>query len=295
MPDITSITSLTNPHIKAMRALHDRKHRRRAKLVLAEGVRIITEAVALGWRVGRLAFLAGREHDPSIARLIKATQAHGGVVLAVNEAVLAKITRKTNPQSAVACFDEQWQSLEDVLARTPSKQSPKPKAPNQNKARVWVALDRVRDPGNLGTIMRTLDAVAGAGIILIGACTDAYSVEAVRASMGACFNVRLVACDEAEFIAFCQHWRKIKQSRIIATSLTATVDYRTAEYTAPLIVLMGNEQSGLAPNLTPCATDLVRIPMAGRSDSLNLAVATALMLYQHYHHAPANGQKSLGG
>ena len=276
-----------------MRGLHDRRHRRRSRLVLAEGVRIITEAIALGWRAERLAFLAGRENDPPIANLIKATQNHGGVVLAVNAAVLAKITRKTNPQSAVACFGEQWQSLEDVLALASPKTNPK--ASNQNKARVWVALDRVRDPGNLGTIMRTLDAVAGAGIILIGACTDAYSLEAVRASMGACFNVKLVACDEAEFIAFCQHWRKIKQSRIIATSLTATAEYRTAEYTPPLIVLMGNEQSGLAPNLVPCATDLVRIPMAGRSDSLNLAVATALMLYQHYHHQPANGQKSLGG
>lgn len=278
------ITSLTNPHIKAMRALHDRRHRRRSRLVLAEGVRIITEAVALGWRAERLAFLAGRENDPPVANLITATQKHGGVVLAVNEAVLAKITRKTNPQSAVACFGEQWQSLDDVLALNLAKT--KPKLPKQDKPqnKVWVALDRIRDPGNLGTIMRTLDAVAGAGIILIGATTDAYSVEAVRASMGACFNIKLVACDEAEFIAFCQQWHKIKQSRIIATALTATKEYRTAEYTAPLIVLMGNEQSGLAPNLAPCATDLVRIPMAGRSDSLNLAVATALMLYQHYHY-----------
>ena len=270
---IHRITSLANPHIKAMRALHNRKHRRQSRLVLAEGVRIIHEAIDLGWQPQKLAFLDGRQGDPHIAGLIDATHAAGGEVLAVTPAVLAKISRKTNPQAAVACFAEKWQDLNEVLDEAAKG------GDGAGTGKLWVALDRVRDPGNLGTIMRTLDAVAGEGIILIGDCVDAYSVESVRASMGACFNTRLVACSEAEFIASIKTWG----GRVIGTSLTARHDYRLADFTPPLIVLMGNEQSGLTPALANAASSLAYIPMAGRSDSLNVAVATALMLYQYGH------------
>ena len=105
----------------------------------------------------------------------------------------------------------------------------------------WVALDRVRDPGNLGTVMRTADAVGAKGLILVGDCTDPYSVEAVRASMGAVFNVRIIACSEAEFLKFTAGW----PGHVIGTALPAAVDYRTADYAGSLIMLMGNEQAGL--------------------------------------------------
>ena len=138
-----------------------------------------------------------------------------------------------------------------------------------------MALDRVRDPGNLGTVMRTVDAVEAAGIILVGDCTDPYSFEAVRASMGAVFNVKMIACSEAEFIAFTTAWL----GRVIGTALPATVDYRQADYDGSLIMLMGNEQAGLNAPLMDVCDQLVKIPMQGRSDSLNLAVATGVALY----------------
>jgi len=105
----------------------------------------------------------------------------------MTESLLQRISRKDNPQMVLGAFGQRWDDL-DQVGGTPDE--------------CWVALDRVRDPGNLGTVMRTADAVGAKGLILVGDCTDPYSVEAVRASMGAVFNVRIIACSEAEFLKF---------------------------------------------------------------------------------------------
>jgi TrmH family RNA methyltransferase len=141
---------------------------------------------------------------------------------------------------------------------------------------IWIALDRVRDPGNLGTIMRTADAVGAQGVILIDDCTDPFSVEACRASMGAIFNLRIITTTTAGFASLAHRW----SGQIIGTALPASVDFRQARWQRPLILLMGNEQQGLPDALTALATQLVRLEMHGRSDSLNLAVATAICLYE---------------
>lgn len=143
-------------------------------------------------------------------------------------------------------------------------------------ARCWIALDRCRDPGNLGTIMRTADAVGAAGIILIAESCDPFSVEAVRASMGAIFNIAITRLDEPDFLAFAKDW----QGRITGTALPAAVDYRAADWGGPQIILMGNEQAGLTDALAASCHQLVKMPMQGRSDSLNLAVATGLAAYE---------------
>ncbi len=258
------INSLTNPTVKALRSLHERKYRRQSGQFLAEGMRIVMEAVDLGWAPQHLAFLDGRQDDDLVAHLITAAEAAGAECLAVSHEVLAKISRKDNPQAVVASFAEKWISMDDVI-KTES---------------LWVALDRVRDPGNLGTIMRSVDAVGGAGVILIGDSTDGFSVEAVRASMGACFNLSLAETTEAAFLDQITGW----QGEIIGTSLLASSDYRLAHWQAPTILLMGNEQAGLTDALAAAATQLIRMPMLGRSDSLNLAVATGVALYEHLRH-----------
>ncbi|XDZ65867.1 TrmH family RNA methyltransferase [Alphaproteobacteria bacterium LSUCC0684] len=255
------ISSLTNPAIKALRGLHERKHRRRSGLFLAEGVRIVTEALEQGWSPQTLVLVEGREEEPHIRRLLEQAEAAGADCLAVSEAIMAKISRKDNPQMVLASFMERWQTPEDVFA-TPSG--------------CWVVLDRVRDPGNLGTILRTADAVGASGVILVGDCVDAFSVESVRASMGAVFNVDLVRMAEDAFVTAA----KDTSFNILGTALPASVDYREAPWSAPLLLLMGNEQAGLSPGMMAAARQLVRMPMLGRSDSLNLAVATGLCLYE---------------
>ena len=141
---------------------------------------------------------------------------------------------------------------------------------------VWVALEAVRDPGNLGTIIRVADAVGASGVMLVGSCADPYSREAVRATMGSVFNVPLVHLPAREFVAWARNWR----GEIVGTHLRARHDFRGLRYRVPTLLLMGSEGPGLSPELGAVCSRMVRIPMAGRLDSLNLAVATALVLYE---------------
>jgi len=255
------ITSAGNTEVKRLRSLHERKFRRQTGWFLAEGMRICTEAVALGWRMHRLAYLASRADDRQIRALLQALTRDGGRALPVTESLLARVSRKDNPQMVLGAFEQRWLAADEVVP---------------DLDRCWIALDRVRDPGNLGTIMRTADATGARGVILIGDCTAPYSVEAVRASMGAVFNVALSSMSEAEFLDLAASW----PGRVVGTALPASVDYREADYSGPLILLMGNEQDGLTDGLMAACSQLVRMPMRGRSDSLNLAVASGLALYE---------------
>lgn len=254
------VTSLTNPTVKAVRALHQRKEREETGLFVAEGLKIVTEAVELGQAPTILMY--GKEADghPLLRQAIAATQKARGEVIEVTQDILAKVSRRDNPQAVVGVFRQVFQPLAKV----------DPKA-----ATCWVGLHRVRDPGNLGTIVRTADAAGCGGVILVGECCDPYSVEAVRATMGSIFAVPIIKADEAEFAA----WRKTWPGSVVGTLLTATSDHLSATYAKPALVLMGNEQQGLTPDLAALCDVNVKIPMRGRADSLNLSVATGIMIY----------------
>ena len=218
------------------------------------------EALELGWVPKNLVFLAGREDSEPLATIIAKSQ--DADIMAVSEAILSKISRKDNPQMVLASFKEQWHDSDEVFS---------------SEARCAIALDRIRDPGNLGTIMRTADATSARDILLIGDCCDAYSVESVRASMGAIFNMNLVRLTEDEFIEGCKNW----QGKVIATALSENAtDYKKADWSAPIMLLLGNEQSGLSPQLIKTADEVISMPMLGRSDSLNVAVAAGVSLYE---------------
>jgi RNA methyltransferase, TrmH family len=141
---------------------------------------------------------------------------------------------------------------------------------------VWLVLEGIRDPGNLGTIIRTVDAVGASGIVLVGATCDPYSRESVRATMGSIFNVPLVRTEAGPFRA----WAARCPGDAVGTHLSAREDFRTAPYRGPVLLVMGSEGPGLSDDLARVCSRLVKIPMAGRLDSLNLAVATALVLYE---------------
>jgi len=142
---------------------------------------------------------------------------------------------------------------------------------------VWVALDRVRDPGNLGTVIRTVDAVGAKGVILVGETTDPFSVETVRATMGSIFAVPVTKATPEAFLA----WRNSFSGLVAGTHLKGAVDYRSVDFSrGPVLLMMGNEQQGLPDNLAESCDRLLRIPQAGRADSLNLAVATGIMLFE---------------
>ncbi len=184
-------------------------------------------------------------------------------MLQVPAAVLAKIARRDNPQNVLGAFRQRFARLAET-------------GEPHGGSGLWVALDRIRDPGNLGAIIRTADAAGAQGIILIGACCDPFSSESVRATMGSIFHVPLARAGEGEFVAHAA----ATPARLVGTRLEAAHDYRQADYRPPCMVVMGNEQKGLSDGLARACDQLVRIPMAGRAESLNLAVATGLMIYE---------------
>jgi TrmH family RNA methyltransferase len=254
-----AVTSLTNPTVKAVRALHLRKERDETGLFVAEGLKNVTEGVELGHAPKIL--LYGRDGDhPLLKQAIAATLAGHGEVIEVTQEILAKVSRRDNPQAVVGVFAQTFRPLAEI---------------DPTAAPCFVALHRVRDPGNLGTIVRTADAAGCGGVILVGECCDPYSVEAVRATMGSIFAVPLTRASEAEFAA----WRGGWPGSVVGTLLSAAVDHRAADYRKPALVLMGNEQQGLPPEMAGLCDVTVKIPMRGRADSLNLSVATGIMIY----------------
>jgi RNA methyltransferase, TrmH family len=255
-----AVTSLSNPTVKAVRALHLRKERDETGLFVAEGLKAVIEGIETGHAPRILLHGAEAAGHPLMQKAVQATQAANGEVIEVTEAILAKVSRRDNPQAVVGVFEQVFRSLEVI----------EPQA-----ARCWVALHRVRDPGNLGTIVRTADAAGCGGVILVGECCDPYSVEAVRATMGSIFAVPLTRASEAEFAA----WRNGWPGSVVGTLLSAETDYRKADYARPALILMGNEQQGLPPDMAALCDVNVKIPMRGRADSLNLSVATGVMIY----------------
>jgi TrmH family RNA methyltransferase len=258
---VKHVTSLANPIVKEIRALALPKNRKASGQFVAEGAKLVTDALQAGWTIRTLVHAANASGQPMVERAAATTRARGGSVLSVTEAVLAKITRRDNPQTVVGVFD---QKLMPPAAITPRRDG------------LWVALETIRDPGNLGTIIRTVDSVGGDGVILIGDTVDPFSVETVRATMGSIFHVPLSRASRAEFDTLRARW----DGTVAGTHLAGAIDYRTARYKAPVLLVMGGEQAGLTPALAAACDVLVKIPMAGKADSLNLAVATGVMLYE---------------
>jgi TrmH family RNA methyltransferase len=255
------ITGFSNPTVKFLRSLRDKKHRRREGKFLAEGLRLLTDARESGRLPEMLVMATERDQHPLLDALEAEVTQAGGEVIETSTEILAKISGKDNPQAVAGVFAEFDTSLE-VLDR--------------NSAPIWLVAQALRDPGNLGTMLRTGDAVGAGGLILINDCADPFSVEAVRASMGAVFTQKVALAKWEEFLP----WLREGPGQLVAASLRDAVPYREAAYEAPCFILVGNESRGL-PEEYEAACDLrVTMPMKGRADSLNAAVAGAVLAYE---------------
>ncbi|RFZ88671.1 RNA methyltransferase [Shinella sp. WSJ-2] len=263
---VKEVTSLSNPIVKDIKALANKKDRDETKSFMAEGLKLVIDALELGFEIRTLVYAKNVKDKPQVVQCATKTVARGGLVLEVSEKVLASITRRDNPQMVVGIFTQRWTNLRDLRPAS---------------GETYVALDRVRDPGNLGTIIRTADAAGASGVILVGESTDPFSMETVRATMGSVFAVPLVKTSVADFLG----WKKGAGVSVVATHLAGAVDYRTIDYKKkPVVLLMGNEQSGLPEELAREADALARIPQVGLADSLNLAIATGVMLFEARRH-----------
>ena len=255
------ITAFSNPLVKYARDLRDKRHRRAARQFLAEGLRILTEARETG-RLPRTLFYAGvSAGHPLVHALSVDVETAGGESIQTTPDILAKLSGKDNPQAVVGIFDEIETALGDL---------------DRTRSGIWLVAERLRDPGNLGTILRTGDAVGAGGLILIGECVDPFSVEAVRASMGALFTIPVVRTEWQPFL----DWLRGGPGQLVGLSLGAETGYREVAYAAPTFLLTGNEAHGMPTEYAAACDTLVKMPMLGKADSLNAAVATAVMAYE---------------
>ncbi len=255
------ITGFSNPTVKALRALRDKKHRKAEGRFLAEGLRLLIDARSSGHLPEVLVMAERRDPHPLLDALEADVAAAGGEVIETSADILGKITGKDNPQAVVGVFAE----FETALS-----------AIERSCAPLWIVAQALRDPGNLGTILRTGDAVGAGGLILIDDCADPFSVEAVRASMGAVFTQKIAQARWEDFLP----WLRQGPGQLVAASLRDAVPYRGAPYASPCFILVGNESRGL-PEDYEAACDLrVTMPMMGRADSLNAAVAAAVLAYE---------------
>lgn len=255
---IKKITSMQNPTLKALRALDQRKTRKEKKQFLAEGLKVIATAKERNWAPRVLVFEEGTAERGIARQLVDWALEKGAEVLEVPYDLMGRLSSRDNPTPMMAVFEQRWRA-------------------EAFQEGLWIALEEVRDPGNLGTIIRTADAAGAKGIILIGQCCDPYALEAVRATMGSIFAMPLFKLSKDAFIKFAKSdWK----ADIIATHLKAKEDYRKDYGAGPWLLLMGGEGPGLSNELHLLAKSSVKIPMRGNADSLNLAVATALVTYE---------------
>jgi TrmH family RNA methyltransferase len=254
------VTAFSNSTVKLLRSLRDKKARRTEELFLAEGLRILTEARDSGMLPEIVAFSPEGARHPLAAEIIAATEAAGGDAIETSADILSKMSGKDNPQMLLGAYRQPDTALTAI---------------DRTKAPLWIVAQALRDPGNIGTILRTGDAAGAGGLILIDDCADPFSVEAVRASMGALFTQDIATARWPEFI----EWLRSGEGQLVGTSLKATHDYLEAEYRRPCFLLIGNEQQGLPADYENECDLLVKIPMAGRADSLNAAMATAIMAF----------------
>jgi RNA methyltransferase, TrmH family len=254
------VTAFSNATVKRLRSLRDKKARRVEGLFLAEGLRIIAEARDSGQLPEIIAFSAEGAKHPLAAEIIAEAETAGADAIETTPDILSKMSGKDNPQLLLGAYRQPKTSLDRI---------------DRSKSDLWIVAQALRDPGNLGTILRTGDAVGAGGLILVDDCVDPFSVEAVRASMGALFTQQIAITRWEEFIA----WLRSGDGQLVGTSLKAEDDYLEAGYDKPCFLLIGNEQQGLPADYEAECDLLVKIPMAGRADSLNAAMATAVMAF----------------
>ncbi|MEM9222848.1 MAG: RNA methyltransferase, partial [Pseudomonadota bacterium] len=252
------VTSTANPLVKAARSLHQTKARRESNLFVAEGQKLIIDALDVAWPPEMIFAIEPNRDNDAGAQVAARVRAAGGDVIWTNGAVMEKLARRDNPQTMIGVFDQRLAPLSTMASGT------------------LVALEAPRDPGNIGTVVRTADAAGASGVVLVGPSADPFGIEAVRATMGSIFHIPIARVSAEEFFSFLDTYG----GTVVGTHLRATDDLRALRPSEPQLLVMGTEQAGLSDAMAERCGQLAKIPMAGRADSLNLAVATGLALFE---------------
>jgi TrmH family RNA methyltransferase len=261
------ISSSSNPLIKQARSLRQRKARAATGLFLVEGIHPVGQAVEAGWQIEALLYAPVLLSSGFAQSVVDGQSQQGVRCQPVASDLFATLAEKDNPQGLIALVHQKVFQLQDL--------SPK-------SFRQAVALVSPQDPGNVGTILRTIDAVGADGLLLLdpaqgsGSAVDPYHPTCVRASMGALFWKPVTQAPFEQFAS----WASQHGYRMVGSSAHAATDYRTIPRQAsPWILLLGSEQKGLSEEQKAACDLVVAMPMRGRVSSLNLAVAAGVLLY----------------
>ncbi len=257
-----TITSRSNPSVKIARSLKDRKVRNKAGKFLVEGIHHVGEASAAGWNIDFILYSPESLTSGFAKNLLASEESKGVRCLPVSTDILESLADKDNPQGLLAVVNQKAASLDSLLQRSFC---------------FGVALVSPQDPGNVGTILRTLDAVGGDGLILLDGGVDPFHPSAVRASMGTLFWKPVATASFDDFTG----WARQNRYQLIGTSAHAAIDYRDAKLEKlTSILVLGSEQKGLSEVQLAACDVSIKLPMHGRASSLNLAVAAGVLLYE---------------
>jgi len=256
------ITSIHNPLIKQVRSLQLKKYRDKLGLFVVEGVRLTEEACKAGWEITALIYSEAVEENSRVQAVLKGRQNTRSRIVKVPPTVLAKISETTQPQGIMAVLRKRRFSWQDIV--------------EQDKLLLCI-LDNLQDPGNVGTLIRTADAAGCKGVILSAGCADVFAGKTVRASMGSLFHLPVITDVELPEI-----YSRLKAAgvKITATSLATDKLYYEADLTGAMAIVFGNEGSGIGEVTKEAADELVKIPIYGQAESLNVAAAAAVLFYE---------------
>ena len=256
------ILSSENPHIKLVASLRQKKHRDETGFFVVEGVRLVQEAITSACQF-ELAVISEEEAGGlRIQQLIDKFEESGCPVIAAPAVLFRKISDTATPQGILAVLKQRSERLADLS--TPEGSS------------LWVILDAIQDPGNVGTIIRTADAAGAAGVILTEGCADLYAGKTTRATMGSLFHIPVVKSSVGECLSFC----KDKALPFYVAGVDAAHSYTDANLKEPCAIVFGNEGSGVGEEFSRFSSMNLKIPIVGRAESLNVASAAAIILFE---------------
>ncbi len=252
------LTGLQNPVVKAAAELKQKKYRTQNGLYLAEGLRTAEEAVA--YKAVETLFYVATDDDRTM-RLLEDAAMQNIKLVCVNENVMKKIADTETPQGIIAVCKMRQPKLENLLA----------------SGKMLLVLDRVGDPGNIGTMLRTADAAGIGGLVLLKGCADIYAPKTVRSSMGSLFHIPVLSgVSEQEFVSAA----KKAGYDLLVTCLDGADNLYKADLSGRIAFVMGNEAGGVSETLLEKADKRVYIPMAGRAESLNVAMAAGIVMFE---------------
>ncbi len=256
------ITSFSNPLIRQIKKLRQKKYREQEQLHFAEGLRVVLSAIETGAGIETLVYSPELLTSERALEMLAEQEAAGTRCEGISASLFQSISGRDNPVGLAAVVRSQWLSISEFQV---------------NQADIFVALMNVGEPGNLGTIFRTADAAGVAGLILVDKTVDPYHPTTLKASMGTLYSMPFAQLEESQQLF---EWATARGLQIIATTAKYGTPYRQVEYRRPSLLIMGSEREGLDDKILKRADQIVTIPMKGRASSLNLAAATAIILFE---------------